>query len=129
MSDDWRIHITVSDGDEGFLDRLGFELGVEARELARELEERRLAVSRDGDEIFVYADTQASAAKAHDVIEAAPRGEGLEATTSTIEHWLNDQERCGDEPADNSPETDDLHPGDVPKDARRTAPSHPPAPP
>src|SRR5262249_6527422 len=124
MSDDWRIHLTISDGDEGFLDRLGFELGVEARELARELEERRLAVSRDGDEIFVYADTQASAAKAHDVIEAVLREEGIEATTSTIEHWLEDEERWDDEPADESWEADDLDRGYAPWEVRVTLPSH-----
>ena len=39
---------------QGLLARLGAELGSEARELARELEERRLAVSRDGEKVFVY---------------------------------------------------------------------------
>jgi hypothetical protein len=124
MSDDWRIHITVSDGDEGLLERLGFDLGDEARELARELEERRLAVSRDGDEIFVYADTQAAAAKAHDVIEAVLRDEGIEATTSTIEHWLEDEERWDDEPAEESWEEDELDRGYAPWEVRVTLPSH-----
>ena len=55
MADDWRIHITVEEQADGLLDRLGDVLGGEARELAEELEKRRLAVSRDGDEIFVYA--------------------------------------------------------------------------
>ena len=124
MSDDWRIHITVSDGDEGLLDRLGFELGDEARELARELEERRLAVSRDGDEIFVYADTRTAAARAHDVIEAVLRDEGIEATTSTIEHWLEDEERWDDEPPDEGWEEDQLDRGFAPWEVRVTLPSH-----
>ena len=57
MADDWRIRIEVDEAGhaEGLLERLDAELGGEARELARELEKRRLAVSRDGDTIFVRA--------------------------------------------------------------------------
>src|ERR671933_258835 len=58
--DDWRIRIDVDEEEHaaGLLDRLGLELGGEARELAAELRERRLAVSRDGNTGFVYASTR-----------------------------------------------------------------------
>jgi hypothetical protein len=123
MSDDWRIRITVKD-DGGLLDRLGLELGDEAAELARELEERRLAASRDGDEIFVYADTQAAAATAREVIEAVLREEGIEADTSTVEHWLEDEERWDDEPPDETWEENELDRGYAPWEVRVTLPSH-----
>jgi hypothetical protein len=124
MSDDWRIHITVAEGHGGLLDRLGLDLGDEARELARDLERRRLAVSRDDDEIFVYADTQAAAAKAHEVIEAVLREERIEATTSKIEHWLEDEERWDDEPPDESWEEDEVERGYAPWEVRVELPSH-----
>ena len=61
MADDWRIRIEVEEEHAGgLLDRIGAELDDEARELARDLEQRRLAVSRDGDEIFVYASSRPS---------------------------------------------------------------------
>lgn len=124
MSDDWRIQVTVADGDDSLLDRLGFELGDEARELARELKERRLAVSRDGNELFVYADTQAAAAKAHEVIDAVLREEGVQATASAVEHWLDNEERWDDEPADEGWEEDQLERGYAPWEVRVTLPSH-----
>jgi hypothetical protein len=123
VSDDWRIHITVADGDN-LLERLGLELDDEARELASELEERRLAVSRDGDEVFVYADTQTAAAKAHDVIDVVLRGEGIRATESRIEHWLEDQERWDDEPPGETWEEEQLDHGHAPWEVRVTRASH-----
>ena len=58
--DDWRIRIDVEDEQApGLLDRLGFALSDEASELAQELEKRRLAVSYDDDEVFVYASSPA----------------------------------------------------------------------
>ncbi len=68
MADDWRIRITIGDGAGGPLDRLGDALRGEAAELAEELEKRRVAVSRDGDELFVYASSPAEAERARDLI-------------------------------------------------------------
>ncbi|HEY2373672.1 MAG TPA: SPOR domain-containing protein [Gaiellaceae bacterium] len=127
MSDDWRIRITVTDGDDNLLDRLGSELGDEARELARELKERRLAVSRDGDELFVYADTQAAATKAHDVIEAVLREGGVHATESKVEHWLDEEDRWDDEPPGETWEEEELEHGHAPWEVRVTLSSHPEA--
>jgi len=62
VADDWRIRIKIEDEQApGLLERLGFELGDEASELAQELEKRRLAVSYDDDEVFVYASSPAHA--------------------------------------------------------------------
>jgi hypothetical protein len=123
MSDDWRIHVTVKD-DGGLLDRLGLELDDEAAELANELKERRLAVSRDGDEIFVYADTQAAAAKAREVIEAVLRAEGIEAETSRVEHWLDDEDRWDDDPPGETWEDEELEHGHAPWEVRVALDSH-----
>src|SRR6266540_2393607 len=81
--DDWRIRIEVAEEHAGgLLERLGLELDSEARELVRELEARRLAVTRDGDEVFVYAGSAAEAARAQEVIEAELRAQGIEASSS-----------------------------------------------
>ena len=122
MSDDWRIHITVKD-DGGLLDRLGIELDDEAPELADELKQRRLAVSRDGDEIFVYADTQAAATKAREVIEAVLRAEDIDAETSKVEHWLDDEDRWDDEPPGETWEEEELDRGFAPWEVRVECPS------
>ena len=55
-NDDWRIRIEVEEEEHatGLLDRLAGDLGSdEARELAKDLEARKLAVSRDGETVFV----------------------------------------------------------------------------
>jgi hypothetical protein len=124
MSDDWRIRITVTEGGDNLLDRLGNELGEEARELARELEKRRLAVSRDGDDLFVYADTSAAATQAHAVVEAVLREEGIQATESKVEHWLDDEERWDDEPPGETWEQEEVEQGHAPWEVRVTLSSH-----
>lgn len=121
--DDWRIRIDVEDVHERLLERLGVELDDEARELARELEGRRLAVSRDGDEIFVYASSRPEAERAQQVVEAELRTLGVEAKTSKVEHWLDDQERWDDEPAQETWEEEELDKGYAPWEVRVTATS------
>jgi hypothetical protein len=96
--DDWRIRIDLEDQVDTLLERLGIDLSDEARELARELEEHRLAVTRDGDTVFVYASSSAQAEQARKVVEAELREAGLEARSIRIEHWLGDEERWDDEP-------------------------------
>jgi hypothetical protein len=123
MADDWRIHITVEE-QEGLLDRLGDVLGGEARELAGELEQRRLAVSRDGDELFVYASSQAEAVRAGEIIRAVLREQGIEAKTSQIEHWLDAEDRWDDEPPGETWEEEELERGYAPWEVRVALPSH-----
>lgn len=125
MADDWRIHIEV-EGEHagGLLDRLGAELDEEARELARELAQKRLAVSRDGDEIFVYASSRAEAERAHAVIESQLRSLGANAKTSRVEHWLEDEERWDDEPEGETWEEEELDRGYAPWEVRVACRSH-----
>jgi hypothetical protein len=124
VADDWRIRIEVEERHAGgLLDRLGAELDEDARELARELERKRLAVSRDGDEIFVYASSRTEAERAHAVIEAQLRALGGEATASRVEHWLEDEERWDDEPKGETWEEEELDQGSAPWEVRVTLPS------
>jgi hypothetical protein len=95
--DDWRIHVELPEDAEGALARLGLHLGSRARELARELEGRRLAVSQDGTDLFVYAGTRREAEQAREVVAAELADEGLEARTSRVQHWLHDDGRWSDE--------------------------------
>src|ERR1041385_5863697 len=96
--DDWRIRIDVADKVDTLLERLGLDLSDEARELARELEEQRLAVSRDGDTVFVYAESPTQAERARRIVEVELRDAGLDARSICVEHWLADEERWDDEP-------------------------------
>jgi hypothetical protein len=96
--DDWRIRIDVEDKADTLLERLGIDLSDEARELAKGLDEHRLAVTHDGDTVFVYTSSAAQAEQARKVVEAELREAGLEAHSITIEHWLTDDERWDDEP-------------------------------
>ena len=99
MNDDWRIRIDLEEEHaESLLERLGLDLGSEARELAKDLEGRRLAVSRDDDTLFVYAGSHAEAERAREIIEAELREADLEGRVGTIEHWLADEDRWDDEP-------------------------------
>ena len=124
MADDWRIHIAVGAEADGLLDRLGEALGGEAAELAEELEKRRLAVSRDGDELFVYAASRGEAERARDIVLAVLQAEKIEATTSAIEHWLDAEDRWDDEPPGETWEEEELERGYAPWEVRVTLPSH-----
>jgi hypothetical protein len=124
MADDWRIRITVTEHADGVLDRLADTLAGEAAELAEELAKRRLAVSRDGDELFVYSSSPSEAEGARGIIDAVLRAEAIEAKTSTIEHWLEAEERWDDEPPGETWEEEELERGYAPWEVRVTLPSH-----
>ena len=123
--DDWRIRIEVEEEEHatGLLDRLAGELDSEARELAHDLESHRLAVSRDGDVVFVYAPTHAEAERAHAVVEAELRVHGIQARTSRIEHWLDEEDRWDDEPPGETWEEEELDRGFAPWEVRVECPS------
>jgi hypothetical protein len=118
--DDWRIRIEVEEDEHatGLLDRLAGDLGSEARELAAELRERRLAVSRDGETVFVYADTRTEAEQALKVVEAELSENGIEARTSRVEHWLDEEDRWDDEPPGGTWEEEELDRGFAPWEVR-----------
>ncbi len=118
-NDDWRITIEVEEEHApGFFDRLTGDLGTEARELANDLKAHRLAVSRDDDTIYVYAATGAAAEQAHAVVEAVLREHGIEARTSRIEHWLDEEDRWDDEPPGETWEQEELDRGFAPWEVR-----------
>src|SRR5581483_3775198 len=96
--DDWRIRIELEGEAGGFLERLGLDLGSRARELAHELEEERLAVSRDDDTVFVYASSGLQAERARKVVEAELDEAEISPLVVRVEHWLADEERWDDEP-------------------------------
>jgi hypothetical protein len=120
VRDDWRIRIDVEEEHaEGLLERLGLDLGSEARELAEELKGRRLAVSRDDDTIFVYAGSRAEAETARSIVDAELREAGSEALIGPIEHWLADEDRWDDEaPQEFEPEQEVLEHGHAPWEVR-----------
>ena len=91
--DDWRIRITLPEQHvETFWERIGLDLSPEARELARALEGKRLAVSRADDTVFVYTATQSEAAQALAVVQSELEREGRTAEIS-VEQWLDDDDR------------------------------------
>jgi hypothetical protein len=122
--DDWRIRIEVEEEHAaGLLERLAGELGSEARELAEELKERRLAVSRDDETLFVYADTRMEAEQAYKVIEAELQENGIKARTSRVEHWLDEEDRWDDEPPGETWEEEEIERGFAPWEVRVECPS------
>jgi len=126
VSDDWRIRIEV--GDErhaaGLLEQLGVGLTGEAAELARELEDKRLAVSRDDNEIFVYADSQPAAETARKVVEAELQAHDVPARISGVEHWLGAEERWDDEPKTETWEQEEVDRGYAPWEVRVECKTH-----
>jgi hypothetical protein len=118
--DDWRIRIDLPEEEHalGLLSRLGLDLGSEARELARELEERRLAVSREGEHVFVYAASRLEAERAQEVVQAQLREQQLQPIAARLEHWLADEDRWNDEPPEPFPEDELLSRGYAPWEVR-----------
>lgn len=95
--DDWRVCIELEDA-HSFLDRIGVDISSKAKELAQELKERRLPVSRDDDTVYVYASSAQEAERARQVVAAELAELGLEPLRLGVEHWLTDEDRWDDEP-------------------------------
>jgi hypothetical protein len=122
--DDWRLRIELGeDAAGGLLARLGF-LGSEARELARDLEDQRLAVTHDDGTIFVYADSSLQLERARSVIDAELRELELRPDRIVHEHWLADEQRWDDEPLDHWAEDETLAAGYAPWEVRIPCRSH-----
>jgi hypothetical protein len=117
--DDWRIRIELPDeeGARGLLERLGLARR-DAEELADELREHRLAVSLDGDTVFVYAASGMQAEQASRIVEEELRDGGWEPTRLVTERWLHDEERWDDEPVQLYAEDDLLARGYAPWEVR-----------
>jgi hypothetical protein len=117
--DDWRIRIELPDeeGAHGLLERLGLARR-DAAELADELRDHRLAVSRDDGTVFVYAASGMQAEEATRIIEQELREAELEPSRFVVEHWLADEERWNDEPREPHPEEELLDRGYAPWEVR-----------
>jgi hypothetical protein len=118
--DDWRVRIELEEEGHAsdFLARLGLDLGSEARELARELEARRLAVSNDADTVFVYAATRDEARQGRKIVEAELKELDLKPREVAIEHWLHEEERWDDEAPAPDTEEELLEEGYAPWEVR-----------
>jgi hypothetical protein len=122
--DDWRVRVELPDeeGAQDFLGRLGLRQS-EAEELAEELREHRLAVSQDGDSVFVYASTAMQAEQAARIVESELNDAGVTPTRFVTERWLHDEERWDDEPDTGDVEEDLLQRGYAPWEVRVEAES------
>ena len=117
--DDWRVRIELPDeeGAQDLLERLGLRESS-AEELADELRAHRLAVSQDGDTVFVYAATGMQAEQAARIVESELDDQGLTPSRFVTERWLHDEERWNDEPAGPDVEADLLQRGYAPWEVR-----------
>ena len=126
MSDNWRIRVELP--EEGhmssLLDRLGLDLGSdEAKRLAKELEGNRLAVSRDDDVVFVYAESQTQAEQARRMVDAELADDGIEVHAQ-VERWLPEEERWSGDPPQETWEQEELRRGYAPWEVRVELDSH-----
>jgi hypothetical protein len=117
--DDWRIRIELPDeeGARGLLERLHLARR-DAEELADELREHRLAVSRDGDTVFVYAASGMQAEQATRIVEQELAEGGWEPARFVTERWLRAEERWDDEAVGLYPEDEVLSRGYAPWEVR-----------
>jgi hypothetical protein len=123
--DDWRIRIEL-EGEQahGFLERLGIDISSRAKKLAEELELDRLAVSRQGDTVFVYASSGTEAEQARKIVEAELEESGTEASLVCVERWLGDEDRWDDEPEQPDVEEELAARGYAPWEVRVECASH-----
>ena len=122
--DDWRIRIELPDEAEAqdLLGRLGLRQSG-AEELADDLREHRLAVSQDGDTVFVYAATGMQAEQAARIIESELDDQGLTPSRFVTERWLQHEERWNDDPEQPDIEDELLQRGYAPWEVRVEAES------
>jgi len=126
MADDWRVRVVLEDEESrgAFFHLLGRELSAEGEQLAKALDGQHLAVSGQGNDLFVYADTRRQAEHAHSLLEAELHHHGFEASESRVEHWLVDEERWDNEPPGETWEEETLGRGYAPWEVRVTCRSH-----
>lgn len=124
--DDWRIRVAIAADEHatGLLDRLGLWENGGAADLADGLERRRLAVSRDGDEIFVYAGSRDEAERARAIVETELRGQEIEAELGPVEWWIPAEERWSAEPREETVAEEALADGYAPWEVRVECASH-----
>jgi hypothetical protein len=117
--DDWRIRVELPDEADAqdLLGRLGLRQSG-AEELADDLREHRLAVSQDGDTVFIYAASGMQAEQAARIVESELDDQGLTPARFVAERWLQDEERWDDEPEQPDVEEELLQRGYAPWEVR-----------
>jgi hypothetical protein len=85
-NDDWRVEITLDD------ERHGYDLGerLRARDLDDEVRERlgeRVYVSRNGPQLFIYAQTEEQAREAESVLRSLVAEDDLSADFLGVTRW------------------------------------------
>lgn len=117
--DDWRVRVELPDEAvaQDLLGRLGLRQSG-AEELADELREHRLAVSQDGDKVFVYASTGMQAEQAARIVESELTDQGLTPSRFVTERWLPEEERWNDDPEQPDIEEELLQRGYAPWEVR-----------
>jgi hypothetical protein len=122
--DDWRLRIEFGDGEaHGLLGRLGL-WGSEARELAHELADHRLAVTEDDGTVFVYASSSLELEQARKAIDEELRELEKPPDSVVTEHWLEAEERWDDDAATADPDAEVLARGYAPWEVRIPARDH-----
>lgn len=94
MSDDWRLRIALAEEDQAreLADRLAkLDLAHDLQTSFRD----RVVVSRDGAEVFCYADTRAQAEAADRVVHSLASQHGW-SVTAELRHWHPTAERWED---------------------------------
>jgi hypothetical protein len=122
--DDWRLRIELgSEGARGLLGLLGL-VDTDADELAEELRDQRLVVTRDEDTVFIYAATQAQLEQASPAVQAKLTELDLQPELIRREHWLEAEDRWDDEPRAQSVEQETAAHGFAPWEVRIPCRSH-----
>jgi hypothetical protein len=123
--DDWRIRIELEEKHaHGFLERLGLDMSSRAKELAQELKDERLPVTRDDDTLFVYASSGPEAERARQVVQVELEEAGVTAHVLKTEHWLDHEDRWDDEPDEPDVEEELVSRGFAPWEVRVDLASH-----
>jgi len=122
VADDFRVRIEFAHEGERkrFTSLLEEGLSPEGADRAQALGANHLSVSGDDEKLFVYADTAAQAERAHAVILSELEHHAIEATTSAVEHWLENEERWDNEPAGDTWEEEVAEKGFAPWEVRLT---------
>jgi hypothetical protein len=122
--DDWRLRIELAPEEGGgLLRRLGL-LDSDADELADELKDHRLAVTRDDDTVFVYASSSLELDAARRVIDSELAELGASPRRVALEHWLAGEQRWDDDPPSPDLEAQVLAEGYAPWEVRIPAADH-----
>ena len=106
MADDWRVSLDFGDDRSASEHEEKLAVGGVAEDVARKLG-RRVAVSRDGSKLFLYADDEDAARTAYHVVRSDIAGDKLPAAVE-LSRWHDEAEDW--EPADRSlPQTEEEH--------------------